>query len=347
MQADKTLQYEAQDLLPSVFHRDYKDKHQIKIKGIIQFILARRPRNSTAWEFFPKATLDTFINGLQMECVQKGDNSRVALAYANLWQNVPILGFDAQYLEQMQNFRLLIEQFTHPLFEYMTFPKEALISKFATTMLLTEVHESLPLQGLARHLMAKNPILKGGVRVVKAKRFKPSDRDKNGRSMAKYRIVQLEGTQEFYDSLAPLAWNHRFKLGTDSVTIRSDGRRPPPTVSGWTPGGRGRGRGRGRGQRGTWANHAANHGNRRELNFTEQTFDKESMESINQGFGSFIFQQASQEAKKEGGGGNGGARKGGNTGAGRAVLRLLSVLVLDARGHLSSFHPPLPQNYYT
>jgi hypothetical protein len=207
----------------------------------------------------------------------------------------------------------------------MTFPKDALISKFATTMLLTDVHESLPLQGLARLLMAKNPVLKGGVKVVKAKKFKLTDIDKNGRSMAKYRIVQLEGNQEFYDSLAPLAWNHRFKLGTDSVTIRSHGRLPPPTYNGWAANRGGRGRGRGAASGRAWGNARSGTRNRgqdepqrgpKELNVHDQSFDRESMESINQGFGSFIFQQASQAAKdraREAGAGRGeaGFRSGG------------------------------------
>ena len=95
---------------------------------------------------------------------------------------------------------------------------------------------------LAKNLMTLNSdVLQGGVRPIKQKIFKDTDRDRSGNSLAGARLVQLEGTDEFTASLARVPWNHRFKLGISTVTIRSVGRFPPG------PNSRGRGRGGARG----------------------------------------------------------------------------------------------------
>jgi hypothetical protein len=52
------------------------------------------------------------------------------------------------------------------------------------------------------------------------------------------------------------------------------------------------------------------------MDLSKHSFDKESMESINAGFGSFIFQKASQAAKEDGNVGGAGGRGFGDTGRG-------------------------------
>ena len=64
---EETMTYEAQELLPSVFQRDGQEGPQIKMKGIMQFILARRPRqNQGEWEFFGKEKLNKIVTSVQV-----------------------------------------------------------------------------------------------------------------------------------------------------------------------------------------------------------------------------------------------------------------------------------------
>jgi hypothetical protein len=149
-------------------------------------------------------------------------------------------------IEELQRFREHIAIHQDPIYEYVTFPRMGLVNKVAITTLLPPDLRSLHIKVMAKNLMILNSdVLRGGVRPIKQKIFKDTDRDRSGNSLAGARLVQLEGTREFVSSLAKLLWNYRFKLGISTITIRSVGRFPPgPNSSG-----AGRGRGR-RGQSG-------------------------------------------------------------------------------------------------
>jgi hypothetical protein len=243
---NETLEWDIQDLLPGGFHKDLESR-KIKIKGVIQFVLARRPRGQEAgWEFFDKEILMDMMIKIQMNLVDEGSTASKAFEYANLWGGVPVIGLNASCINHLIAFRKEIEEFSNE-FEYHTFPRAALLSKVAVTALLSRDHAGIDVKYVGRLLMDMNSeVLCGGVRPIKQKYFHSTDIDRQGNSLAGYRLVQLDGTSEFMDSLSKLPWNYRFKLGTGTITIRSAGRVPPRRPQSLGFGG---GRGRGRGQR--------------------------------------------------------------------------------------------------
>jgi hypothetical protein len=235
---NQTLEWDVQDLLPGGFLKDMESK-RIRLKGIVQFILARRPKNHQAgWEFFDREILSNLILSVQMECARLGGTTALAFAYANMWGGVPVLGLNSSLIRDLQNFRDLIGSHIDPEYEYLSFPRAGLINKVAITLLPPEIKQ-LPINLLGRNLMTLNSdVLKGGVRPIKQKIFKDSDRDRFGNSLGGARLVQLEGTADFIASLSKLSWNYRFRLGIGTITIRSEGRFPPSSNTA----GRGRGR---------------------------------------------------------------------------------------------------------
>jgi hypothetical protein len=119
----------------------------------------------------------------------------------------------------MRNLRKLIEEYDGGLYEYNTFPKDGLINRFAVTALLLADHKHLDPMFVAQNLIDRNHELRGGIKAIKQKKFKPSDTDKNGRSLQGARIIQFDGDDDFHRSLARLPWNHRFNLGCGTISI--------------------------------------------------------------------------------------------------------------------------------
>ena len=71
----------------------------------------------------------------------------------------------------------------------------------------------------------RNKKLRGTLTPIKCKSFANSDVNQNGTSRKHWRLVHLEGDQEFLDSIAQYPDDHVFKLGADGIQIRG-GTRP-------------------------------------------------------------------------------------------------------------------------
>jgi hypothetical protein len=231
-------------MLPAAFNQNLGGR-QITMKGVTQFIVARKPRESdSAWEFFPKEILSDLILKVQISLAEERSVAARAFEYANMWGSVPVIGLNVNVPQHMMAFRKEIEEFSNE-YDYHTFPRAALLNKVAVTALLSREHAELDIKLVGRLLMDLNSdVLQGGVRPIKQKFFRSTDVDRNGNSLSGFRLVQLDGTSDFLDSLSKLPWNYRFKLGMGTITIRSAGRVPPKdNQSSGNRGQRGRGRG--------------------------------------------------------------------------------------------------------
>ena len=67
--------------------------------------------------------------------------------------------------------------------------------------MLWQSMSKIPVEMLARNLMDCNPDLHGGIKVTRVKKFRDTDSDIRGESMAGVRLVQVETTKEFRESL--------------------------------------------------------------------------------------------------------------------------------------------------
>ena len=124
-----------------------------------------------------------------------------AYDYSNMWGLVPILGLRASNLRTLDQYRDTIDEFPSHDKEYTTFPRLGLERKYALTIMLWQSMARVPIEMIARNLMDRNPDLQGGVKITRVKKFKETDADVRGESMAGVRLVQLDSTKEFRDSL--------------------------------------------------------------------------------------------------------------------------------------------------
>ena len=80
--------------------------------------------------------LNKLVTSVQVACIEHNIDCMVALEYANMWGEVPVIGLNSNFWKLAKQFRKLVETYPSDNFEYFTFPKMALINKYATTVLL-------------------------------------------------------------------------------------------------------------------------------------------------------------------------------------------------------------------
>ena len=247
------------DLMPKRYKRDPDANKVVRAKAIVQFVLVKRERGTEVdqdWEFASKEEMDDMVAEMENENAKKRNGLSKALEYNNMWGQVPILGLRVRDLLLLDRFRDEIDNFICPINEFTTFPKLGLERKFATTIMLWQNMRKVEIDTLPRSLLDRNPELKGGLKVSRCKTFKDSDKDVRGDSMEGVRLIQIETTKEFRDSLYYYPRSYKFGLGPGRVVIRGGERMEEsnPLSRGF--------RGR-RGGRGARAGHQ-NQGNRRD-----------------------------------------------------------------------------------
>jgi hypothetical protein len=78
----------------------------------VQFIVARRRKSGAgSWEFFNRMKLNKIVTSVQVACIENNKDCMVALEYANMWGEVPIIGFNSGYWKYANKFRKLIEKY--------------------------------------------------------------------------------------------------------------------------------------------------------------------------------------------------------------------------------------------
>jgi hypothetical protein len=81
-------------------------------------------------------------------------------------------------------------------------------------------------------LLLRNPELQGRIRSLRMKLFTEREQTKQGTSKAGWRLVVLEGDNDFFQSLNKLEEDHRFTLGGGYIHIKGGDRRAPPVRKG-------------------------------------------------------------------------------------------------------------------
>ena len=239
---DQTVEIELDQLMPEQYRGNAEQKKKIRAKGTIQFVVMREEKgqiSDDAWGFFPREELEKIINNIEVANSLKKNGLSIALDYANMWGNIPIIGLRASHLDAAYLFREEIEHYDCPNYTYTTFPRAGLTKKLAFTAMLWQNLRHITLDAIPRNLLDRNPGLQGGVRISRCKNFKSTDTDSRGNPMAGVRLIQLETDQEFRDSIYHFPRSYRFGLGCGRIIIRGGERveEPPTPVRGrWAQG---------------------------------------------------------------------------------------------------------------
>ena len=86
--------------------------------------------------------------------------------------------------------------------------------------MLHDDNRGLELSDIATMLHRKNK-LAGEQKLVQSKTFSARDKTRTGQSMEGWRLLQLQGNDDFLNSLKEYTEDHKFKLGGSLVMILS------------------------------------------------------------------------------------------------------------------------------
>ena len=95
------------------------------------------------------------------------------------------------------------------------------------TILLSSVHDAFSIEFLAQDLCCRNEGLYGQIAVIRCRTFGAAEKTRDGRSMLGWRLVYLRPDKEFLDCLRDFRKDHKFNLGSGTVTMRGGVRRLP------------------------------------------------------------------------------------------------------------------------
>ena len=145
-----------------------------------------------------------------------------------MWGSIGVIGLNIKRRDLFTEFKLHLSRQRIGNLVFSLLPKNAFIRAPGYTALLRNNLRNVRLDLLPRGLYKKNPGLKGDFKVIRSKHYKASEVTGNGQSKEGWRLVTLQGCQEFVDSLANFTEAHNFKVGNGTIQIWG-GRRLPPT----------------------------------------------------------------------------------------------------------------------
>ena len=104
--------------------------------------------------------------------------------------------------------------------ECQTYLVDKIVDRYSLTILLRRNLRKIKLENLGRLVFERNKKLKGSLKPVKCKYYAPDDVNLNGTSRRHWRLVHMEGNDEFLHSLAQFPDDEIFQLGSEGIQIR-------------------------------------------------------------------------------------------------------------------------------
>ena len=104
--------------------------------------------------------------------------------------------------------------------ECQTYLVDKIVDRYSLTILLRRNLRKTKLENLGRLVFERNKKLKGSLRPVKCRYYAPDDVNLNGTSRRHWRLVHMEGNDEFLHSLAQFPDDEIFQLGSEGIQIR-------------------------------------------------------------------------------------------------------------------------------
>ena len=104
--------------------------------------------------------------------------------------------------------------------ECQTYLVDKIVDRYSLTILLRRNLRKIKLENLGRLVFERNKKLKGSLKPVKCKYYAPDDTNLNGTSRRHWRLVHMEGNDEFLRSLTQFPDDEIFQLGSEGIQIR-------------------------------------------------------------------------------------------------------------------------------
>lgn len=227
---DETRVFSMRDLISSDIHV-HRDT-QVRSRNIIQFVILARPRASPTdgsrakWTVPDPDVYRDLIN--RSECYMATNRLPClkAVKWTNLWGKVGLVGLSAREAEHLEDYRTVIEALHDDNYQFTIFPREGVDKKGSISIVLTEQFRSFEPLCLPECLFLRNKCLKGALRVTHIKTYRDGDKTRAGRSKKGWRLVLLQGCQDFMRCLEDYDEDEQFQLGSGHVYIKGGVRRP-------------------------------------------------------------------------------------------------------------------------
>ena len=142
-----------------------------------------------------------------------------------MWGKVGLIGLSPKSKELLTEYRRVVEQQVVGTTRFTIFPRDGLEKRGCVSVLLREYYRHFKIELLPKEILRRTKALRGGLKVTHYKIYKAGDRSRTGASKEGWRLVLLQGTPEFMESLEAFEEEHRFPVGSDRILIRGGTRK--------------------------------------------------------------------------------------------------------------------------
>ena len=153
---------------------------------------------------------------------------RLAYRWANLWGRVGLIGLSPTNKDHLNDYRHVIETQVLGETNFTIFPKDGLDKKGNLSVLLRENFRAYQIECLPRALFDQSRKLRGMLRVTHVRTYPDAARSRAGASKRGWRLLLLQGCEEFMESLKNYDTEYKFPVGSGHVMIRGGNDRPKP-----------------------------------------------------------------------------------------------------------------------
>ena len=203
---------------------------QIKVSEVVPFVVLKLdPRVDKSWAIPGPALFEDLMNRVSSVCLEHNVPSYRAYEWATLWGKVGLLGLSSASVEDMIEYRKVVEaQMSGPI-RFTLFPKDALEKRGNLTVLLRDNLQTFDIRWLPKAILMRSR-MRGGLRLTHIKHYRPEDKTREGVSKKGWRLALMQGCPEFMEALKKFNQEHRFPVGAGHVVIRGGGGRPKGTI---------------------------------------------------------------------------------------------------------------------
>ena len=222
---DKTVVLEVGKLVAEEIRPEENIK--LRARGSVAFVVLKfDPDHDKHWTVPEPELFHDLMNRVEGGILENDLKCGEAYKWISMWGKVGLLGLDANKMEQMNEYRDMLERQTLGKIRFTLFPKEALEKKGNISVLLRASYKSFKAEWLPKAIMRRTRQLRGSLRLTHVKTYADGDVSRAGASKRGWRLALLQGCPRFMFSLEKFGQDHLFPVGSGQVLIRGGSNRP-------------------------------------------------------------------------------------------------------------------------
>ena len=203
---------------------------QIRVTDEIAFVVLKLDaKTDKDWTIPSPALFQKLLSRVACVCLEFDIACYRAYKWGTLWGKVGLLGLASNNLQDIKEYRAVIEDQIFRDTKFTLFPKDALEKRGNLTVLLRENLSSFNTLWLPKAILIRSR-MRGGLRLTHIKHYTKEDRTRDGASKEGWRLAMLQGCPEFMENLKKFDQEHRFPIGAGHVVIRGGSGRPKGTI---------------------------------------------------------------------------------------------------------------------